>query len=151
MRVMDFEQLAFIEKWRRQALRGVVVLLDGTRGDLLVTIRAGELGEQLELRGRDATGAARRARLAIGDRVTMAIEYAARDVSAGSGAGVAGGLVSPGASVEGTVRTVGETVSVDCGAGAILVRGDTLPGVGEGDAIRFTVDGEGKAYLIPTR
>lgn len=148
---MDFEQLAFIEKWRRQALRGIVVLLDGTRGDLLVTIRVGELGERLDLRGRDATGAARRARLAIGDRVTMAIEYAATGVAAGSGAGVAGGLVCPGAAIEGTVSAVGETVSVDCGAGAILVRGDTLPGVRAGDVVRFTVDGEGKAYLIPTR
>lgn len=148
---MDFEQLAFIEKWRRQALRGVVVMLDGTRGDLLITIRTGELGERLDLRGRDATGAARKARLAIGDRVTMAIEYAARDVSAGSKPGVAGDLVCPGAAVEGTVSSVGETVSVDCGAGAILVRGETLPGVREGDVVRFTVDGEGKAYLIPTR
>ena len=148
---MDFEQLAFIEKWRRQALRGVVVALDGTRGDLLVTIRTGDLGERLDLRGRDATGSARKARLAIGDRVTMAIEYAARDVGAGAGSGVAGDLVCPGASVEGTVTAVGETVSVDCGAGAILVRGDTLPGVSEGDVVRFTVDGEGKAYLIPTR
>ena len=148
---MDFEQLAFIEKWRRQALRGNVVLLDGTRGDLLVTIRVGELGERLDLRGRDATGAARRARLSIGDRVTMAIEYAARDAGAGAGSAVSGGLVCPGAEVEGTVTSLGETVSVNCGTGAILVCGDTLPGVREGDRIRFTIDGEGKAYLIPTR
>lgn len=40
---------------------------------------------------------------------------------------------------------------MDCGSGAILVRGDTLPGVREGDCIRFTIDGEGKAYLIPSR
>lgn len=148
---MDFEQLAFIEKWRRQALRGIVVLLDGTRGDLLITIRTGELGERLDLRGRDATGAARKARLAIGDRVTMAIEYAARDVTSGATPGVTGDLVCPGAVVDGTVSSVGETVSVDCGAAAILVRGDTLPGAREGDLVRFTVDGEGKAYLIPTR
>lgn len=148
---MDFEQLAFIEKWRRQALRGHVVLLDGTRGDLLVTIRVGELGERLDLRGRDATGAARKARLSIGDRVTMAIEYAARDVGASAAYGVSGGVVCPGAEVEGTVTALGETASVDCGSGAILVRGDTLPGVREGDCIRFTIDGEGKAYLIPSR
>lgn len=148
---MDFEQLAFIERWRRQALRGHVVVLDGSRGDLLVTIRVGDLGERLDLRGRDATGAARKARLAIGDRVTMAIEYAAREVGAGAGAGVTGDLVCPGAVVEGTVSAVGETISIDCGAGAILVRGDTLPGVAEGDVVRFTVDGEGKAYLIPSR
>jgi len=148
---MDFEQLAFIEKWRRQALRGVVVQLDGTRGDLLITVRTGELGERLDLRGRDATGAARKARLAIGDRVTMAIEYSAREVASGSTPGVAGDLVCPGATVEGTVGSLGETVSVDCGAAAILVRGDTLPDAREGDLVRFTVDGEGKAYLIPTR
>lgn len=148
---MDFEQLAFIEKWRRQALRGHVVLLDGTRGDLLVTVRVGELGDRLDLRGRDATGAARKARLSVGDRVTMAIEYAARDIGAGTGSGVTGGLVCPGAEVVGTVTQLGETASVDCGSGAILVRGDTLPGVREGDCIRFTIDGEGKAYLIPSR
>lgn len=148
---MDFEQLAFIERWRQQALRGMVVALDGRKGDLLVTMRVGELGERLDLRGRDATGAARKARLAIGDRVTLAIEYAARDVSAGSAAGVLGDLVAPGAVVEGTVSGTGDTVSVDCGAAAILVRGDTLPGVREGDAVRFTIEGEGRAYLIPGR
>lgn len=147
---MDFEQLAFIERWRRDGLRGVVVTLDGSRGDLYVTIRVGDR-DRLDLRGRDATGAARRARLAIGDRVTLAIEYRASGAGPGVGAGVQGGLVGPGAMVEGTVTTVGETVSVDCGAAAILVRGDTLPGVSAGDAVRFTVDGEGSAYLIPTR
>ncbi|MDQ2951574.1 MAG: hypothetical protein M3R54_04865, partial [Chloroflexota bacterium] len=67
---MDFEQLAFIEKWRQKATRGVVIVLDGSRGDILMTVRTGELGERLDLRGRDATGAARKQRLAIGDRVT---------------------------------------------------------------------------------
>ena len=78
--VLDFDQLAFIEKWRQRASRGVVIALDGTRGDIVVTIRAGELGERLDLRGKDATGAVRKARLSIGDRVTMAIEYTAKDL-----------------------------------------------------------------------
>jgi hypothetical protein len=40
---------------------------------------------------------------------------------------------------------------VDCGV-PVLVRGETLgAGVKVGDAVEFTVDGEGKAYLIPTR
>ena len=147
---LDFEALAFIEKWRQRASRGVVVALDGTRGDLLVTLRVGELGERLDLRGRDATGAARKQRLAIGDRITMAIEYAATDVEPGAGQGVAGGLVAPGAVVEGTVASVGEAVVIDCGA-QVLVSGETMPGVSVGDAIRFVVKGEGKAYLIPTR
>lgn len=147
---MDFEQLAFIERWRRDGMRGVVVTLDGSRGDLYVTIRVGD-GAPLDLRGRDATGAARRARLAIGDRVTLAIEYRASGVGPGTGAGVRGGVVGPGATIEGTVTTVGETVSVDCGTATILVRGETLPDVSAGDAVRFTIDGEGTAYLIPTR
>ncbi|HUG56383.1 MAG TPA: hypothetical protein VMJ92_04820 [Candidatus Limnocylindrales bacterium] len=147
---MDFEQLAFIEKWRQRAARGVVVALDGRRGDLLVTMRVGDLGARLDLRGRDASGAARRARLAIGDRVTMAIEYRATDVSAGSGQEVSGGLVAAGATVEGIVATAGDVVEVDCGA-PVLVDGGTLPGVKPGDAVRFTVADEGTAYLIPTR
>ena len=147
---LDFEQLAFIEKWRQRASRGVVVALDGTRGDILITVRVGELGERLDLRGRDATGAARKQRLAIGDRVTMAIEYQARDAEPGSGAGVSGGLVAAGASVDGTVVSVGDVTVVDCGA-PVLVRGDTLPGVAPGDAVRFVVAAEGRAYLIPTR
>ena len=40
--MLDFEQLAFIEKWRQRASRGVVVALDGTRGDVLLTMRVGE-------------------------------------------------------------------------------------------------------------
>lgn len=148
---MDFEHLAFIEKWRRRASRGVVVALDGRRGDLLVTVRVGELGPGIDLRGRDATGAMRKARLTVGDRVYVAIEYVAKDAVPGSGsASVAGGTVAPGATVEGTVTSTGEISAVECG-GEVLVRGDTLPGFSVGDAVRFTVAEEGKAYLIPTR
>jgi hypothetical protein len=147
--VLDFDQLAFIERWRQRASRGVVIALDGTRGDIVVTIRAGELGERLDLRGRDATGAVRKARLAIGDRITMAIEYTAKDVTAGTGSNVTGDLVAPGAVVEGTVSTTGEITVVDCGA-ALLVKGDSLP-ASIGDVVRFTIADEGRAYLIPTR
>ena len=147
--MLDFDQLAFIEKWRQRASRGVVIALDGTRGDIVVTMRAGELGERMDLRGRDATGAVRKGRLAIGDRITMAIEYAAKDVSAGMGSSVTGGLVAPGAVVEGIVSATGDITVVDCGV-ALLVKGDTLPAT-VGDVVRFTIADEGKAYLIPTR
>jgi hypothetical protein len=147
--VLDFDQLAFIEKWRQRASRGVVIALDGTRGDIVVTIRAGELGERLDMRGKDATGAVRKARLAIGDRVTMAIEYTAKDPTVGTGTGVTGDLVAPGAVVEGTVSASGDITVVDCGA-ALLVKGDTLPAA-VGDVVRFTIADEGRAYLIPTR
>jgi hypothetical protein len=149
--VLDFEQLAFIEKWRQKASRGVVVALDGTRGDIVVTLRVGEGDARLDLRGRDATGAVRKLRLAIGDRVTMAIEYTAKDVTKGSGRGrVNGGVVGAGANVEGVVKETGEIAMIDCGAD-VLVRGDTLGAVAEGDAVAFTIAGDGKAYLIPTR
>jgi hypothetical protein len=52
--------------------------------------------------------------------------------------------------VSGTIKETGEIVVVDCGVD-VLVRGDTLPGVVEGDAVSFTIASEGKAYLIPTR
>jgi len=149
--MLDFEQLAFIEKWRQKASRGVVVALDGTRGDVIVTLRIGDLGERLDLRGRDATGAVRKQRLAIGDRVFMAVEYVAKDVRTGDGVPkVSGGLVGPNAVVSGTVSETGDVAVVDCGA-AVLVRGETLGSYKVGDAVEFTVDGEGKAYLIPTR
>ena len=148
---LDFEQLAFIEKWRTRASRGVVVALDGRRGDIAVTVRVGDLGERLDLRGRDATGAVRKARLSIGDRVTIAIEYAAKDAVPGKGAAsVTGELVAPGAVVEGTIASTGDVAVVQCGAD-VLVRGDTLAGFAVGDGVRFTVADEGKAYLIPTR
>jgi len=149
--VLDFEQLAFIEKWRQKASRGVVVALDGTRGDILITLRVGDLGPRLDMRGQDATGAVRKGRLAIGDRVFIAIEYRAKDVHVGTGeASVSGGLVASGATVSGTLTEAGEITVVDCGA-PVLVRGETLGGLKAGDAVEFTVDGEGKAYLIPTR
>ena len=149
--MLDFEQLAFIEKWRQKASRGVVVALDGTRGDIVVTLRVGELGERLDVRGQDATGAVRKQRLAIGDRVFMAVEYRAKDVRTGDGvARVSGDLVAPNAVVSGTVSETGEVAVVDCGA-AVLVRGETLGSYKVGDAVEFTIEGEGKAYLIPTR
>ncbi len=150
--MMDFEQLAFIEKWRQRASRGVVVALDGTRGDIVVTMRVGEGGARIDMRGQDATGAVRKQRLAIGDRITMAIEYAAKDVKRSSGrTAVSGGLVAPGATVEGKLGATGEIAVVECGAARVLVRGDTLAGVAEGDEVSFVVAGEGKAYLIPSR
>ena len=149
--VLDFEQLAFIEKWRQKATRGVVVALDGTRGDIVVTLRVGEGDARLDLRGRDATGAARKMRLAIGDRVTMAIEFMAKDVTKGSGRGrVNGGVVGAGATIEGVVKEMGEIAMIDCGAD-VLVRGESLGSVNEGDPVAFTVAADGKAYLIPTR
>jgi len=149
--MLDFEQLAFIEKWRQKASRGVVVALDGTRGDIVVTLRVGDLGPRLDMRGQDATGAVRKGRLAIGDRVFIAIEYRAKDVHAGTGeTSVTGSLVAPNATVSGTVSQTGEIAIIDCGA-PVLVRGETLGAMREGDAVEFTIDGEGKAYLIPTR
>ena len=149
--MLDFEQLAFIEKWRQKASRGVVVALDGTRGDIIVTLRVGDLGERLDMRGQDATGAVRKGRLAIGDRIFMAIEYRAKDVHAGTGeASASRGIVAPNATVSGTVKETGEIAVIDCGAD-VLVHGDTLGAMRVGDAVEFTIDGEGKAYLIPTR
>jgi len=148
---LDFEQLAFIEKWRARASRGNVVALDGRRGDMILTVRTGDLDERVDLRGRDATGAVRKARLTLGDRVVVAIEYAAKDAVPGTRKqGVTGEVVGPGAVVEGTVTSVGEVTVVQCGA-EVLVRGDTLTGFNVGDNVRFTIAEEGKAYLIPTR
>jgi hypothetical protein len=79
----------------------------------------------------------------------MAIEYTAKNVTAGAGAGVSGDLVAPGAVVEGTVSETGAITVVDCGA-ALLVKGESLP-ASVGDVVRFTIADEGRAYLIPTR
>ncbi|MEK7860633.1 MAG: hypothetical protein AAB284_04670 [Chloroflexota bacterium] len=148
---LDFEQLAFIEKWRQRAARGPGGARDGRRGDLVAPVRVGDLGELMDMRGRDATGAMRKARLSLGDRVFVAIEYAAQDVVPGSGGtSVSGGTVGPGAVVEGTVKSIGEVTVVDCGA-EVLVRGDTIQGVAPGESVRFAIADEGKAYLIPTR
>lgn len=148
--MLDFEQLAFIEKWRQKASRGIVVILDGTRGDIIVTLRVGEGPTRLDLRGQDATGAVRKHRLSIGDRITMAIEYSAKDVQPVASAMKPGVVIAPGATVSGTIKETGEIAVVDCGVD-VLVRGDTLPDVAEGDAVSFTIASEGKAYLIPTR
>jgi len=148
--VLDFEQLAFIEKWRQRAARGIVVALDGTRGDILVTMRVGDGADHVDMRGRDNTGAVRKSRLTLGDRVTMAIEYRARDVGRATGRGVTGNLVAPGAKVQGTVTSIGEVAVVDCGT-QVLVAGETLSNLSTGDEISFVVAEEGKAYLIPTR
>jgi hypothetical protein len=148
--MLDFEQLAFIEKWRQRASRGIVVALDGTRGDVLLTMRVGEGSPHVDMRGRDATGAVRKSRLTLGDRVTIAIEYRARDVGKAKGRGVSGNLVAPGAKVEGTVMSTGEIVAIDCGT-QVLVAGESLPGVNAGDELGFVIAEEGTAYLIPTR
>ncbi len=149
--MLDFDQLAFIEKWRQKASRGIVVALDGRHGDIVVTLRVGEGPARVDLRGQDATGTVRRQRLAIGDRVTMAIEFAATQTRRGAGARrVAGGAVGEGASVEGVVTETGEIAVVDCGV-PVLVRGESLGDAAVGDPVAFTVAADGRAYLIPTR
>ena len=80
----------------------------------------------------------------------MAIEYLARDVQPVASAMKPGAVIAPGTTVSGTVRETGDISVVDCGVD-VLVRGDTLPGVAEGDQVSFTIASEGKAYLIPTR
>src|SRR3982074_1863905 len=57
--MLDFEQLAFIEKLRQEASRGIVGVLDGARGNNLVTLDVGEGPARADLRGQDATGAVR--------------------------------------------------------------------------------------------
>jgi hypothetical protein len=113
-------------------------------------MRVGDGSSQIDMRGRDTTGAVRKSRLTLGDRVTIAIEYRARDVGKASGQSVSGNLVAPGAKIHGTVVTAGEIVAVDCGT-QVLVSGETLPGVAPGDDVSFVIADEGKAYLIPTR
>jgi hypothetical protein len=90
----------------------------------------------------------RKSRLTLGDRVTIAIEYRARDVGKASGHSVSGNLVAPGAKIQGTVVSAGEIVAVDCGT-QVLVSGDTLPDANPGDDVSFVIADEGTAYLIP--
>ncbi len=147
---MDFEQLAFIEKWRRRATRGAVVALDGTRGDVLLTLRAGELGATLDLSGRDQTGAVRKQRLTIGDRVFAAFRYRVSGVTPGAGDASFRAVVK-GAEVQGTLTVAGELYEVDLEGVTILVEGDDLASFSPGDLIRFRIADEGNAYVIPTR
>lgn len=148
---MDFEQLAFIEKWRRKATRGAIVALDATRGDTLLTLRAGDLGATLDLSGRDATGAIRKHRLTIGDRVFAAFRYRVADVTpAGDPSGTR--AIAKGAEVRGTLTELGELYEIDIDGITILVEGEEALGAfAPGAAIRFRIADEGRAYVIPTR
>ena len=125
--MMDFEQLAFIEKWRQKASRGIVVVLDGTSGDIIVTLRVGEGAGARRSARTDATGAVRKHRLSIGDRVTMAIEYTAKDVQPVASAMKPGAVIGAGATVERHGPRERRDRVIDCGVD-VLVRGDTLPG-----------------------
>ncbi len=147
---MDFEQLAFIEKWRRRAVRGVVVALDATRGDVILTLRVGDFGDTLDLRGRDETGAIRKQRVALGDRLFVAFRYRVEGVTPGAGTSGAR-VIGKGAEVEGALSAVGELLEVDVSGSTILIEGDELRAFTAGDAIRFRIADEGNAYVIPTR
>ena len=63
---------------------------------------------------------------------------------------MSGGVVAPGAKVQGTVASTGEITIVECGT-QVLVAGETLPDATAGDEVSFVVAEEGRAYLIPTR
>ena len=147
---MDFEQLAFIEKWRRRAVRGLVVGLEAAQSGVLLTLRVGDFGETIDLRGRDETGAVRKQRVTLGDRLFVAFRYRVDGVARGTGGGSAR-LVGKGAEVEGTLSAAGELVEVDLNGATILIEGADLGGISAGEAIRFRVADEGNAYVIPTR
>jgi hypothetical protein len=146
---LDFEQLAFIEKWRRRAVRGVVVGLDATRGDIILTLRVGDLGPPLDLSGRDETGAVRKQRLTIGDRVFVAFRYRVTDATPGTGARTAGAL-RKGAEIEGELAAVGELAELDLDGVKVIVEGD-LAAFSPGETVRARISDDGAAYVIPTR
>ena len=147
---MDFEQLAFIEKWRRRAVRGAVVALDATRGDVLLTLRVGDLGETVDLRARDETGAVRKQRATLGDRMFVAFRYGVIEVKAATGAPTSR-TVARGAELEGTLRAAGDLHEVDLGGASILVEGEELAAFPDEAAVRFRIADDGHAYVIPTR
>lgn len=147
---MDFEQLAFIEKWRQRAVRGAVVALDATGGAVLLTLRVGELGETMDLRARDETGAVRKQRASLGDRLFVAFRYRASEVKAATGASTSR-TVARGAELEGILRAAGELHEVDLGGASILIEGDELAAFPDETAIRFRIADDGHAYVIPTR
>lgn len=146
---MDFEQLAFIEKWRRRAVRGVVVALDATHGDTVLTLRVADFGPPLDLSGRDETGAVRKQRLTIGDRVFVAFRYRLTDATPSTGARGAGAL-RKGAEVEGELVAQGDLAELEVGGVKIIVEGD-LAAFAPGDKIRARISDDGAAYVIPTR
>jgi hypothetical protein len=148
---VDFEQLAFIEKWRRRATRGTIVALDATRGHTILTLRAGELGQTLDLSGRDETGAVRKQRLTIGDRVFAAFRYAVTGVTP-EGASQATRHVGKGAEIQGTFTGGGEMSQVDIDGVAVIVEGDAaLADLADGTVIKCRIADDGRAYVIPTR
>jgi hypothetical protein len=146
---VDFEQLAFIEKWRRRAVRGVVVGLDATRGDVILTLRVGDLGPPLDLSARDETGAVRKHRVTLGDRLFVAFRYRVSGATPGGG-GAVPRAVRKGSEIEGELSAAGELAELDLNGVKILVEGD-LAAFQPGDVVRATVADEGAAYVIPTR
>ena len=146
---MDFEQLAFIEKWRRRAVRGVVVALDASRGDTILTLRVADLGPPLDLSGRDETGAVRKQRLTLGDRLFVAFRYRVSDATPATGARTANAL-RKGAEIEGELTAQGELAELEIGGVKILVDGD-LAAFSPGETVRARIADDGAAYVIPTR
>ena len=146
---MDFEQLAFIEKWRRRAVRGVVVALDASRGDTLITLRVADFGAPLDLSGRDETGAVRKHRVTLGDRLFVAFRYRVAEATPGTGARAAAAL-RKGAEIEGELTALGELAEVDIDGVKVLVEGD-LGAFAPGEKVRARIADDGAAYVIPTR
>jgi hypothetical protein len=148
---VDFEQLAFIEKWRQHATRGTIVALDATRGHTVLTVRAGDLGPTLDLSGRDETGAVRKQRLTIGDRVFAAFRYAVTGVTPSAGANPPR-AIGKGAEIEATVTAQGELTQAEIDGTTVLLEGDeALASFAPGDALRCRITDHGRAYVIPTR
>ena len=130
-------------------MRGVVVGLDATRGDIILTLRVGDLGAPLDLSGRDETGAVRKQRLTIGDRVFVAFRYRVTDATPGTGARTAGAL-RKGAEIEGELAAVGELAELDLDGVKVIVEGD-LAAFSPGETVRARISDDGAAYVIPTR
>jgi hypothetical protein len=148
---VDFEQLAFIEKWRRRATRGTIVALDATKGHTLLTLRTSELGGTVDLSGRDETGAVRKQRLTIGDRIFAAFRYTVSGVTPVE-VPQSTRLVGRGAEIQGTLSVSGEMSQIDIDGVAVIVEGDAaLAGISDGTPIRCLIADDGRAYVIPTR
>lgn len=163
----NWSQLAFVEKWRRHAVRGQIVGMYRPQDRTFFDLRlrpggggAGQLPGTIELRLQDAGDLIREKRMGLLDRVPVVVRVVASPgLLAGGRAAVAARPASGsqarwldrGSRIAGKLLALeSETVLLDAGLPLVvqLPEGEVAPNLKAGESVEFTVSETPKGFIV---
>ncbi len=155
----NWAQLAFVEKWRRHAVRGQIVGMHrpADRTFFELRLRPGEgnvssLHATTDVHLQDAGDIIREKRIGLLEKASVVIRVEASVTTSGderAGAQHSKRLIEPGGVLSGTVVALEEDIAVlDAGFPVMVQFAEPISGVSVGQPLRLSVGGTPKGFLV---